>query len=407
MRRIAFSDLGDRTRCGQDLVISRAKTKTLRDAVIDSYATHFPYAKEISRDLQKKLYEDKEVRLNFTHNMKLSDGSYWGGKKKITVTIAFGHHLQYRMDERCVPISDVVEVIRQNLLKLEKLWLAGKWSQYSDLFKVFEQKKEKDSGGLRHSDLGTPIANVNMLTHNDAPYRGPANLTVSVPTRSAFTLKVITILMYPARHRISEAELEDQKCVKFLQDNGFRVVKKGSRIASRGRGTAVSSVTDWRDGKSWLGRRLKKLHTTVNYSEFSREIAAMGLRDVTVGGYVSNWVRNNLLEPSLAGDTSTYTRNMINLLTKEVKIEVEGRQGSITVKAEAGQGVSEELLHGEVVPVPDNSYEGTVYLSLNVVGTDSGDEALELSLGQQKLKAEIDRCVERLKPYYHITPPRG
>lgn len=402
MRRLAFSDLGDRTRCGQDLVISRARTKALRDAVIESYSTHFPYAKEISRDLQKKLYAVKEVRLDFTHNMKLSDGSYWGGKKKITVTIVFDYHLQYRMDERCVPISDVVEVVRQNLLKLEKLWQAGKWSQYTDLFKVFEQKKEKDRGGLRYSDLGIPIANVNLLTHQDVPQRGTA---VSVPTVSAFTLKVITVLMYPARHRISEAELEDQKCVKFLQDNGFTVVKKGSRVASRNKGKVVSSVSDMRGDSSWLGRRLKRLHTTLNYAEFTTEIAAMGLREMTLGLYVDNWVRTNLLNPSLAGDTATYTRNMVDLLTKKVKIE--GRNGSITVEAEAGTEVDEELLHGEIVPVPANSYQGVVYLTLNVIDTDSGDEALELSLSQQKLKSQIEKCVERLSPYYRITPPRS
>lgn len=404
-----FRDLGNNRLCGVDLVLSRVPYD-MRDAVYEYLSKNQRVPSQIENDIYPTTGAP-DVVVKHSHGMILSDGSPWGGDNTFTITANIGSHAQLRMDERCIDTEDLANILKEIATSLETMWKSGDFESYKKLFLQLckgmtdrDAYKSKVGGGIKLV-LG-PIA---ARYHEDTITTRRGAKIVPVPTTDVFAMKVVSVFG-GSKERLTPEMEKRMECESFLKEQGYTLIPKSGvrRSASYSEpiGINVNFNVDhgsmrMKDGTRWGGPRLSGIrflgYSEIEYSDEMKKILASAL---------ARYVKTKIEAPWNSGNYSEFNKNFAEMLegiemrTPEKYLIKMGKRWdeSLTTVDNGGDTV--------VVPVGiinNTTYHMPLGYNLEMVYDSSSGLSREEDLIQEKIKG----CVEALKDYYTILPPKG
>lgn len=401
----SYADLGNRLKCGPDLVKERAREK--RKPWLSNKVPNNPNG-NVPRDIEQALYRPFTDKLSFTHGMKLADGTPWGGSETFVVELSVSPHAQTRMDMRCVTYSEVTSLISSKFAELEAAWLAGNASAYKDVAVHFLKGSPSDEKGLRGGGIKVPVASEGVRVHEE-PLGSTA---VPAPTGNKVTLVVKTV-MADGRFKKTQLEVDQEECVVLLSDLGYNVIrKKAYRVASS------SVLTMEIEGGQWLGGfrpsdMKQTMKAKIDISSQQEKLKYLEANLYEMRKAFSEWVRDNLIEPASKDDFRTYSAHYKSLT--EGSVAFEARDGiTYTIQRDTSEQprLESALLVGPTfsdvydVKVPDRSVGDKMEFCF-VISEVKGDSAKEKILADRQRDLKVQDCIKKLEGDYNVYSPEG
>lgn len=240
-RKIYDSSLGSRLHCGLDLIKERARQLGVRVELT-------PDGKDLTRETEYAIYEERELTLKFKHKMVEFNGSPWGGSHEVDFEFTLSRHAQARMDLRCVTLDEVKRAFMHNLRKMEKAWISRNFPEYREYANKVLASDAKPRESKISLGKGDYIALIIESQISKVPWEKGGRPIARVP-RYRKPIKVIVKTVWAdGRGQLTRREIAQQDCVITLQDNGFELIKKAGMLRRAGRSDfsiKVSSKTNW------------------------------------------------------------------------------------------------------------------------------------------------------------------
>jgi len=406
LARSRFDDLGDSRRCGPELVVDRAPEDS-KFEVSDQLRRN----ETLPSALERKVYPasaDPDLTITFNHKMKLKDDTPWSGKSSFKVSVRYTSHSQQRMDYRCIQNKDVENVVTDLFRKIESAWVSKDYRLYGQLFKHFEAGSGRDkikatSDGDR---LLFVLGPVNVPTHSDLVSTRRGDMTVKVPSSSHILVNLVSI-MGGNRSRVTQEDLEKARCKQFLEDRGYTLTRKGSKIARR----FIPSVTLMQpdgsmlrsDGSGWVGPLNMGLtiEMTMDENEVTEILGLEGESDKKkaiaqiLRPALSSKFKSEIYDKWDNKDFNAYNRNLRSIF-EGFQIEQDGVTFDFESAAVRDLGTIED--YGQELLIP-HVMSKKPYLFFKVqVRSD-----LDKSLKEVKVDREVQECIDALSADYYIN----
>lgn len=404
---MSYEDLGDKTQCGPDLVRNRAYQK--KKPWLMKKVPNDPNG-NVPREVEQALYRDFLDEFSFTHKMKLSDGTPWGGSETFKISMRVTPHAQCRMDMRCVPYSELRDVVTSAFAEMEEAWVNNKAEEYSKIAKQFfyGSGSEKGIGGKGGVRIPLALGNERTKTHKE-PLGGGAVDAPTSPSVSVVALSVVAI----GRVKKTKHDMKQDECVLMLTDLGYQVVrKKAHKLASS------ASLRFTIEGGQWLGGfgiRDMKHKMLVNLS-LDRQKEKIDFFEADLSklqeGF-TEWVEDNLIEAAKKKSMTSYMTQYQALL--EGAVEIEADDGVIyTIKRDTKEQrtlypatlIGAHFDEDYDVKVPTSSERGTMEFYFEVTEV-KGDASKEAELEEKRKNVKIKDCLDALEDDYIVYDPSG
>ena len=248
-----YDDLGESPGCGLDKVIERARQRRVYTPDLARQTEMYrrnPRGLKPPFDLEQKTYpilQGHDFVVSVPHNMELADGTPWGGSPNLNLFVTLSHHAQLRMDERCVTLPQVKQVFQLFIKQITEAWRNGDASTYKKCLTFLRSGTEGDF--ITKGDLKVAFspqgggAITYMMSESGLP----------VPNHSDFELKVVTIY----QRELRSDENDDNQCIAFLEDHGYRVKPKSKWASLRRYASERTHMTKAYDLTQVLGRAVR------------------------------------------------------------------------------------------------------------------------------------------------------
>jgi len=313
------------------------------------------------------------------------------------------------MDQRCIDTADISRILNEIASNLETMWKSGDFESYKKLFlhlaKGMTDKdayKSRVAGGIK-----LVVAPIVARYHEDTIKTRRGDKIVPVPSSDLFALKVVSVFG-GTKERLTPEMEERLKCENFLKEQGYTLIPKGGVVRRASfDGTMEMNVNfdvdrgsmRMKDGRRWGGPKVSGLrflfYVRQQYPDTVKAILANAL---------TRYVREKVEAPWNKGDFSAFNKNFYEFtqgfeITTPEKYEIKLVKKWDNPHTEVDNG-------GTGVMMPSGIKDTTYYIGyaydLEITYASGTGRTRDEDIREEKIKG----CVEALKGYYTIVPPK-